>query len=361
MDLVAVKLDRDGNYQWHTFYGSNSGEIARGVATDGDGNIYIAGQSQASWTGDGGALPLHPHSGVYDLTVLKLDSQGAYQWHTFYGSGDYDYGRGIVVASDGSVYISGHGHASWLGDGDAEPLHPYSGDLDIITLKLDSQGAYQLHTFYGSGDFDLGQRLAVLQDGSVYVTGLSMINWQADGGAQPLHPHSGFSDIFALKLDSQGAYQWHTFYGSAGRDSGVDIAIASDGRAYLSGYSASSWLGDGGANPLHPHSENGDDIMLMRLDSTGAYRWHTFYGATGSYFGSHSDEGSGNAFAEDGSLYTLGYSYASWLGDNDAQPLHPHSGWFDITVLKLLDEPLVSEKWIYLPLIQRQEPLDLSQ
>jgi hypothetical protein len=352
-DLVVVKLDSTGTYQWHTFYGSSDSDSGRGIAIDGDGNVYITGRSQASWTGDGDAMPLHPHSGGYDITALKLDSQGAYQWHTFYGSSDSDDSRGIAVDNDGGVYISGHGYASWLGDAAAAPLHPYSGNLDIITLKLDSQGAYQWHTFHGSGDFDLGGRLAVLQDGRVYVTGLSSVSWKGDGGIESLHAHSGFTDIFAMKLDSQGAYQWHTFYGSAGRDSGIDIAVASDGRAFLSGYSYTSWLGDDGAVPLHAHSEYGDDIMLMSLDSNGAYQWHTFYGAAGSYYGTYSDSGLGIAFAEDGSLYTMGYSYATWLGDNGAEPLHPHSGFFDITVLKLQDESVIEDIWLFLPLILR--------
>ena len=32
--------------------------------------------------------PLHAHSGgpAYDMFVLKLDTNGAYQWHTFYGA-----------------------------------------------------------------------------------------------------------------------------------------------------------------------------------------------------------------------------------------------------------------------------------
>ena len=41
------------------------------------------------------------------------------------------------------------------------------------------------------------------------------MNLGRPGGQSPLHPHSGAEDVFVVKLDSGGAYQWHTFYGSS--------------------------------------------------------------------------------------------------------------------------------------------------
>ena len=58
-----------------------------GIAIDGSGNVYVTGYSYATWNGPAGQNPLHAHSGGNDIFVLKLDSSGAYQWHTFYGSG----------------------------------------------------------------------------------------------------------------------------------------------------------------------------------------------------------------------------------------------------------------------------------
>ena len=57
------------------------------IAVDTNGNVYVTGYSYATW-----GSPLNPHSGSSDIVVLKLDSSGTYQWHTFYGSGGYDEG-----------------------------------------------------------------------------------------------------------------------------------------------------------------------------------------------------------------------------------------------------------------------------
>ena len=83
----------DPTYQWHTFYGSGN-DIAYGIAVDGSGNVYVTGYSDDTWNGPSGQSPLNAYNGGgsgINIFVLKLNSSGAYQWHTFYGAGD-DYG-----------------------------------------------------------------------------------------------------------------------------------------------------------------------------------------------------------------------------------------------------------------------------
>jgi streptogramin lyase len=228
---------------------------------DGGGNVYITGESGATWQGDGGASPIHPYTGDYDICVLKLNSSGAYQWHTFYGSAsEEEDGYGIAVDGSSNVYITGRSRATWQGDGNADPLHPYSGgNDDIFVLKLNSAGAYQWHTFYGSARAEIGYGIAVDGSRNVYITGVSLASW-----GSPLHPYSGSADICVLKLNSSGAYQWHTFYGSADDEYGRGIAVAGNGNVYVTGPSYATWQGDGNADPLHPYSSGGD-IFVLKL------------------------------------------------------------------------------------------------
>jgi hypothetical protein len=55
-------LAGSGAYQWHTFYGSGS-DYVNGMAMDGSGNLVVTGHSQDSWNGPGNTAPLHAHSG----------------------------------------------------------------------------------------------------------------------------------------------------------------------------------------------------------------------------------------------------------------------------------------------------------
>ncbi len=322
--LFVLKLDSSGAYQWHTFYGSDKGIGAYDIALEGSDNIYVTGSSWTSW-----GSPLHAHSGdpsgdplFSDIFVLKLDSSGTYQWHTFYGSGTGDGGRGIALDGNGNVYVTGFSNATW-----GSPLHAHSGDEDTFVLKLDNSGAYQWHTFYGSG---ATSGIALDGSGNIYVTGWSNTTWGA-----PLHAHSGdpsgdplFSDIFLLKLDSSGTYQWHTFYGSRTQDISADIAVDGNGNVYVTGQSFETW-----GSPLHAHSGEGlsNDIFVLKLDSTGTYQWHTFYGSS-----NNSGESDGEDVAYDvsvegsGEIHVAGVSARTW-----GSPLYPHSGYYDVIILTL--------------------------
>ena len=147
LTIFVLKLDSSGAYQWHTFYGSSNADVTSqlmAIATDESGNVYVTGDSAATWNGPAGQSPLHAHSGfLRDIFVLKLSSSGSYQWHTFYGSGGNDWGYGIATDGSGNVYVTGFSTQP----GTARPERARSmltvGRRDIFVLKLDSSGTYR--------------------------------------------------------------------------------------------------------------------------------------------------------------------------------------------------------------------------
>ncbi len=328
-DIVVVKLNGSGTYQWHTFYGSSNEDQGRSIAVDTSNNIYIAGYSYSSW-----GSPLHAHSGYYyDIVVVKLDNAGGHIWHTFYGASSWngDRGYGIAVDASSNVYVTGSSESTWQGDGGANPLHAHGGTYDIVALKLTSAGAYQWHTFYGASSTDVGTGIAVDASSAVYISGYSYATWQGDGGANPLHAHSGNYDIAVLKLTSAGGYVWHTFYGSSSDDRGNGIAVDGSNNVYITGYSGATWQGDGGTNPLHAYSGS-SDIVVLKLTSAAAYQWHTFYGSS-------TGDGSASIAVASSNVYVAGTSDATWQGDNNTNPLNPYTGDIDIVVLKVGSVP----------------------
>ena len=281
----AAPLSSGAAYLWHTFFGSSGYDYGQDLSIDASGNIYVVGKSTATW-----GAPLHAHSGGEDILVMKLDSNGAYQWHTFYGGSGDEGGTDLVFDSAGNLYVTGTGTATW-----GAPLHAYTSSEDAFVLKLTGSGAYQWHTFYGGNWSDYGNAIAVDSHDDVYIVGMSDTAWGA-----PLHAHTGYSyDLYALKLNAAGAYQWHTFYGSTSRDYAQGLAIDSGDNLFVAGQSLGTW-----GTPLNAHAGS-DDLLLLKLASTGAYQWHTFQG------GNQSDGANDIAVNENG-LYVTGFANSSW-------------------------------------------------
>jgi hypothetical protein len=302
-DIVVLKLNSSGAYQWHTFYGGSGTDEGCGIALDGSGNIFVAGYSSTTW-----GSPLNAYNKSNDILVLKLNSSGAHQWHTFLGSDNYEVGRNIALDASGNIYVTGYGYKSW-----GMPINAYSGGSDIFVLKLNSNGAYLWHTFFGSAGTDYAWGLALDKSSNVYVTGQSFANW-----GSPINPYSGVTgtaNVYALKLNESGAHQWHTFYPALW---GWAIAVDNSSNVYVTGRSDLTW-----GSPVNVHS-GGSDGFVLKLNSSGAYIWNTFYGAanTNDAFGMTVDGG--------GNVFVTGTSDASW-----GSPLNAYSGGTDIYALKL--------------------------
>jgi hypothetical protein len=235
-------------YQWHTFLGSSNIDSGNNIVYDGNGNIYLVGQSLAGWSGPGAVAPRNGHSGGWDIVVVKLNGNGAYQWHTFLGSSNNDYGYSLAVDSNGEAYVTGESAATWNGPGTTPPRNNHSGNSDIVVVKLNSSGAYLWHTFMGSNWYDYGYGVTADGSGGIYIAGESSGNWSGPGPTAPKNGFTAGSDAVILKLNSSGDYQWHTFMGGNWSDTARSIAVDGSGGVYIAGDSNGGWNGQAPIN-----------------------------------------------------------------------------------------------------------------
>lgn len=196
---------------------------------------------------------------------------------------------------------------------------------------------YQWHSFYGSSEREAGNAIALDSAGHIYLTGRSDAFWNGPGGENPINGHSGGnSNIVLTKIDAAGNFHWHTFYGTSDQNLGYSIAVDSSNSIYLAGLSNTAWNNHDGESPLNAHSDGDRDAVIVKVDSSGQYHWHSFYGAEGWNIGS--------AITVDqvDNLYLARSSALSWDGLDDKDPRNEHSGPpnRDITVIKAnLDPP----------------------
>jgi hypothetical protein len=327
---VDSDSDSDGDtdphqYSWHTFHGADhpGDEWAYRVITDSDDNIYLVGYGSDPWTGPGGEQPLNPHADEEDALVIKLDSEGQYVWHTFFGNEREQYAYDIVIDSNGDLVIAGSSQGDWYGPDEAAPLYSYAGEYysDAFVLKLDRDGEYLWHAFLGAeSQHERFDGVAIDLDDNIYLAGRCSYSFEGPYGDGPINDFTGESGILVMKLDGDGGYAWHTIYGSSeAGDEGTEVEVATDGTIFVIGYSREGWTGPLGEEPLleHPGSSSG---AVLGLANDGEYLWHTFLGGAGTTYLSDLElDGAGR-------LCIVGKSYSAWEIGEGELPLNAPGG-----------------------------------
>ncbi len=255
-----------------------------------------------------GARNAAASTGEYGGSLPFIGSQ-AQAWNTFFGSENNDFGGRLAVDASGNLYGVGGSYGTW----GTNPVNAFLGEHDVAVVKLSSSGELLWHTFLGSRSHDYAYGMAVDGSGNVYIAGRSDAAWGA-----PINAFAGGADAFAVKLNSAGVKQWHTFLGSRNHDVGVDISIDESGNTYIVGHSDATW-----GTPLNAYI-GGTDLFVACLDSNGERQWNTFLGSASADFGK------GIAVDSSAQLYVVGDSNAAW-----GTPLNAYAGAADAFVTRL--------------------------
>ena len=299
-DGFAAKLDSSGNLLWNTFLGGNGTDAANGIAVDGSGNIYLVGDSDAAWTClDLFQCTVAPYFTDVDAFVAKLDSSGHLDWNTFMigVSGRTEYGTAIAVDTNSNPNV-----IYIAGDTDKTFY------FDAFVAKLDLSGNANWFAFLGADlENDFANAIAVDGSGNVYVAGDSDAAWGCSPTPCTVRAYHSGVDVFAAKLDSSDNLLWNTFLGGDGTDHGYGIAVDGSGNVYVAGDSDAAWTCLDLFQCTVQDYTGATDAFAAKLDSSGHLDWNTFLG------GSYDDFGRGIAFGS-GNVYVAGYSDASWGG-----------------------------------------------
>ena len=267
-DVFVTKLNSAGAHQWTTTFGSTGTDISYGVAVDGSGNVHITGIFNGTVNFGAGNVT---SAGGNDGFVTKLNAAGAHQWTTTFGGTSQDISYGVAVDGSGNVHITGifNGTVNF-GAGNVTS----AGGNDGFVTKLNAAGAHQWTTTFGSTDTDNGWGVAVDGSGNVHIAGrfFGTVNFGAGNVTS-----AGSYDVFVTKLDSSGAHQWTTTLGGTGNDRAYGVAVDGSGNVYTAGdFTGTVDFGAGNVT-----SAGSDDVFVTKLNSSGVHQWTTTFGGTG--------------------------------------------------------------------------------
>ena len=309
-------------------FGGTSNDTPLDSVVDNSGNLYTTGYFQGTVDFDPGAgSSTLTSAGGNDIFVSKLDSSDNLVWAVRIGTTTNENSYGVAVDGSGSVYVTGAFQNTVDFDpGAGSSTLTSAGGYDIFVLKLNLSGNFLWVKSFGQSNNDFGLGTALDSSGNVYITGYfqGTVDFDPGAGSSPLTSAGGI-DVFVLKLDSSGNFQWAKGFGGTGTDSVYEIVVDAAASVYTTGYFNSTVdfdPGSGTAN-LGP-AGGGGDVFVSKLTSSGNYVWAVGFGGIGSDYGrAIAVDGSGNVLVTGNFQVTVdfdpgaGSSNLSSAGDQD--------------------------------------------
>lgn len=156
-----------------TYLGGSGTDVARAVALDPAGSVYVTGSTGAFDFPTTAGVQTAPGGGPEDGFVSKLNAQlSTLVYSTYIGGGGEDVSHGIAVDTAGSAYVAGYTNSANFPT--RNPIQAtIGGGEDAFVAKLGGTGAVVYSTFLGGSEDDRGFDVAVTAFGVAQVTGYS--------------------------------------------------------------------------------------------------------------------------------------------------------------------------------------------
>jgi len=201
VDLLVVKLNRDGVEQWAQRYDNGGFDQATEIAVDQSGAVYVGGNSMGAGSG-------------FDWVTQRYTAAGTLQWtrrHSGPGAAD-DTVSDLAVAPNGTVVVAGNSKNT--GDG-------VTNDIDVLTYDAQGATVWQRRFTDTAISDELAGDLDIDPTGRIAVTGST---------AQNASPEFGIPTPLTLVYDASGTLSRTVRVG------GAAIDVDATGNAYTAGF-----------------------------------------------------------------------------------------------------------------------------
>jgi Beta-propeller repeat len=224
-DAFVAKLTPEGKLLQSATFGGRFDDYAFGIAIDGQGNPFVAGQTNSTdFPVTGGSFQSQT-TGFWGGFVAKLDGKSLrIQYATFLGGRGTTYVTGIAVDGNDSTYVTGYTNATNFPVTPDAVQQRLAGGFDAFVTKLDPAGQRLVYSTYLGGEKDDKSRaIAVDHSGTACVAGqtFSLKFDEIRDSTSPLRPAG-----FVACLDPLGSHVTHSALFSENLDDVYAIALS---------------------------------------------------------------------------------------------------------------------------------------
>jgi hypothetical protein len=274
-DIFVARYNAAGQLLWARRAGGSGFDVAKGVAVDTAGNIYVTGAYEGIATFGTNALTNTTLTSYSDIFLARYDAAGNSIWARSAGL-DFVHDEGTAVAVDGAgnVFVAGR-----------SALATFAGSSvvnagRILVAKFSSAGAEVWAWKAGShsgGQLDTATGVACDTAGNIFITGTFLSSLATFGSST--FTNRGSADIFLAKLNPSGALQWAQQAGGVGEDAVSGVAVAADGSAYVAG--ATSGAASFSGTNVTSLAGAFTDSFVAKYDGNGSLTWVRQFGGPG--------------------------------------------------------------------------------
>lgn len=143
--LLAAFSKTNGNYKWHTTWGSTNYDNAFGMTSSENSYLYCTGLTTSY--GNGG-----------QIFLLKYTKTGNLVWSSIWGGTEGESARAIVTDGDSIIYIAGKTDSYGIGNN------------DIVLLKYNKDGNLLKYKTWGGSGNDEAHGIALFKN-YLYIAG----------------------------------------------------------------------------------------------------------------------------------------------------------------------------------------------
>lgn len=233
-DCKIVKLDFNGLVQWQKSYGGSAFDAAYSIQQTKDGGYIFAGTTMSK--------DKDVTTNIYgrnNIWVVKISAEGSIQWQKSLGDSAWAATRSIQQTTDGGYIIAG-------------TLIKTASDENCWVVKLTNDGSVQWQSLFGGSNSDLALRVRQTNDGGYIIPASTNSN------DSPVIGNHGNYDGWLIKLNKDGAGQWHKTFGGSNIDFIHSIQQTTDGGYIAAG---STFSNDGDVTGNHGNA----DFWIMKL------------------------------------------------------------------------------------------------